>query len=493
MPRLPDDASVRLPPRVDDGLSDVVHRAVPRVDALANWLTVALVFQLIVHAWGYLDGVYSEGRYHLYLTYAHGVGIDERVQTFGEKQPLGLLEEIAAFLVTTLFVGLLTSAVRQLRAQRAADDLPAQLWRVALTAAIRPRKVVDTIWRAGGSPNGAPGGFLLDILWPAWIVTNLTVRVGDFFSEAAGTLTEAQAATWLEVAAEFGFLVIGVLLLWLTQAVRRRLRDGADARTSVIPVVVAAAVGLPLLLAGAAGAYAVGDYGPSVAQIQAQYDVDALWQKRERAAAASDAATLSRLGTGPVLRGDLAGLDRQWARGRRVRFARELDGATPFESVTALTFGQRDATRMLAVVRTVAAPSWDTAVAAPTLELVSLTRPNPRAGWRLELEVPLMSWPGAVDGRWRHSVPDPRAGSAAAAAAFGGAVGARQVSDLVWMPFREGALICGAAGPHTREEQACVMHDRAGGTTVLGRVGRPASRERVPRPASGYDGGSLRT
>lgn len=220
--------------QADSGLSEFVARAVHRCSVIAACLAASLVFYVAVHVWGLLTCLYSLGKFQYISTLVAEVGLDDTVNSYGERQPLGAMEEAAVFLITALLVALLTGAIRVLREMGARDGLPDQLWRVTLIAAVRPRRVVTAIWRITDARHSDPrGAALLDVIWPLWLLSNVTVQVGDQLSAAAADVSGALVATRLELAAEIGFVILGVLLLWLVAALAGRLQIGLGASPPV--------------------------------------------------------------------------------------------------------------------------------------------------------------------------------------------------------------------------------------------------------------------
>lgn len=452
-----DSPPASLGGRVDDALSTLVDRAIPRsADALTGWLVAALVFQLAVHGWGLLSACANAGELHHNLQVATAHRLDTTVANYGEVQPLGVLQEAATFAVTVLLVGWLTGAVRTLRDRGGADGLPRQLWRVALRILVRPRRAVDVLWERTGGPSGGWAGALLDVLWPVWLLSGLAMQFGDHLGARADTLADGQTATRVHIGAEIGLLATTCLLLWLVVGLAERLRGSR----SVAPGVAVGVVSLvlaPAFAVGGAVAYERGSSGPTVEQVGDRLEAQASWEAHEQAAASGKARAVRRTAAGPVLREDLAGLRRQRRTGRRVRFARQLQGVTPLAASSA-------STRMLGIVGAQGTSSWVRANPALTFAIVAFTRSRPGAAWKVLMEVPLTVWP------WRDAAPatagDPAPGGTAAAAALGWVLGARRATDVVAVPLRSGrTLACGAA----RAAQSCVVLDRDGKVAVLGR------------------------
>lgn len=447
---------------------------VPRVGRLAWWLGGVLAFHVLVHVWGLLEACRSAGEARRFAREATVQGLDRGIVLYGEIQPLGVLEESAGVLVTFFLVGLLTAAVRHLRAGGAADALPSRLWLVALLAAIRPRRVVDELWRRTAPSDGrAPGAWLLDVLWPLWLLTTVAMRAGDHAAGSAATVDEFTAAVRIQIAAEAGYVVLGVLLLWLSVSLTARVRGDATGVAVALVVPVAGAILAPVLVLGAALTYASAERGPSVAELRAQVHVAGVWDAREQAAGAGSGRALRAAASGPALAADLAGLRRQRDAGRRVRWQRELAG------LTVLTH-EPDATRLVAVAHTQGNGSWTEPLPDRASGVVVLSRSRPGAPWRLRLDVPLVMWPWAwssIQGAY----PRPDTDVPWASDLLRRSLGVERVTDVtvVWLRDRR-ALVCGAAPARARDGepvQGCVATDDAGAVVVVGRSGPAPERE----------------
>jgi hypothetical protein len=470
-------------------------RLLPGPDIGAACLLVALVAHLVIHYTGLQTALASEGRLHRNAREASALHLPDRIRVIGEFQPLGVREELIAFVVTAFLVLLLTTCVRQLRSGSAAgtrrDALPGALWAVAVLALLRPRRVVDEIWRRSSSALGvspgtaAPGSFALDVLWPVWILANLAMQLGDELSARATTIADLQRATWIEAAAELAFVTTAALLLCVTVVIKRRLeRSDPEAlrpeysqrrrRVPLVAVAVATSLVLPVLIVDLAGAYVDAARGPGVADLKARLVVDRLWRVREQAAAMGNKAALRRVEGGPVLRTDLAGLSRQRRSGRHFRSARQLVGVRP-------VWTQRDRTELLAGVNF---SGGETTRAEPASALIGLSRARPGARWHLVLEVPFEIWP--LPWREMHAAADgPKptegyAGSILEAALFTATRDAEAQTRLVNVlsaPLVHGrTLVCGAAvqrGSSAKVAQACALGQRGHRKPLL--LGRVAS------------------
>lgn len=454
-------------------------RAAPRVGPLAWWLGGILAFHLLVHTWGLLEACRAAGRSHRFVREAAIAGLDPTIQLPVRFPLLRVLEASAGILVTIALVVLLTVAVRHVRAASGDDARGARLWRVAALAAIRPRTVVDELWRRTAPvPGRAPGAWSLDVVWPLWLLTVAALVVGDRAAGSASTVDAFLDGVRILIAAQASAVVLGVLLLWLTVSLTARVRGDTVGPTVGLIVPVAAAVLAPVLALGAAVTYASAERGPSAAELRAKIRANDVWEAREVAAAAGSARDLRAVEAGPVLAADLAGLRRQRARGRRVRWQRELTG------LTVLTHDPR-ASRIVAVTGTQGNGSWTEPSPDHASGIVVLARSRERGRWRLRLDVPLVSWPWAWSA-FEGAHPRPDTDVPWARDLLRRSLGVRRVTDLVvvWLRGRR-ALICGAEPVRSAAAepvQGCVATDEEGWVTVVGRSGPPP--ERTPRTPS---------
>lgn len=458
-------------------MSDAVCRVLRDPAALARVLGVALGAHLLIHYAGLRAALGTEGRITRNLREAAALDLSEQVDNYGEIQPIGILEETIGVLVTVVFVAWLVGALLELRRHRLVAGLPEQASRVVVLALVRPRRVVDAIWRgtAGPSsgPSGPPGSVMIDVLWPVWLVTNVAIQVGDHLSARADTLREAQTATWVEAAAELGFLVTGTLLVLLVIVLAGRLRAAARGQAppktppvgALVAIPLVGMVLLPVLGFGLVHAYASGERGPSLVELRTRVTVDRVWQAREQAAAKLDLRGLAATTAGPALQADRAGIRRQRRAGRRVRWARELAG------VTALT-DPRNATALVVVANALGGPGWTAAQPGETVELLVLGRSRPGRPWAIELETPFTTWPwgpirAAGPARW-----EPAAAELLGASLGGSRRVAIDAASIVAVPMTEDrTLVCGAGlTPGARLVQACAASAADGPPLLLGRL-----------------------
>lgn len=496
------DADVAVPSRarrLDDGLSRIVARGAHDPLVLARWLSRALVAYVAIHYIGLYAGLGQLGQIHRFKQAAAALGLDQHVGNHGEMEPLGTLEELITVLVTTLLVAMLTGAVRDFRARHVGDDrfdaLPPQLWRVAVIALFRPRKVIEELWHRSAridAERSVRGGMLIDVLWPVWLLTGAAIRLGDHLSARATTLSSAQVATWIEVVAEAGFVLLGSLLFCLTIVISGRLRAVA-AGTSAPPVpsrlmalagisVIAVPVGGALLI----GSYSAGTRGPSIAEMRVSADLDRVWQAREHAIVALDEPGLRRATTGPALDADLDGFARRRRTGRRVRWEREASAAVPVSDATHPTV------RVVGVTAH-GAPSWTTADPAVVEEVVVLTRARAAGAWRVALEVPLAPAAAALHGMRAMPVEATPEDVSLLAGAIRTSLPRRgrpalRVTTAVTVPLQQGRFVCGAAVTRTsrpRVIQACAGQLPGGAPMLAGRnLGVPRTPVAHPVGAS---------
>ena len=438
------------------------------VRSLGDLLVVALVLHTIIHYVGLLASVAGVGKSAHWVREQAATGAPPEISNYGEIQPLGRLEDAIPVVVTALLVMFLVAMVRRIRLERGDGEegrLPPTQRLVALFALLRPRRVVEWIWRRTEPGSGAGvvtrrrlGAPLLDVLWATWLLTNVTIRLGDSMGESARTIRQARASYMVETAAEAGFVLTGLLLLWLTISIRRRANGSgspAAAALVAVPLLALAAIPLPAIHDRAAA-------GPSVADMRLQVEVERAWDRREAAAAARDEDALRRASTGTALALDLAAARRQRESGRRTRWARSLDGVKPLGAAPG-------ARRMLATVNTHGGPGWDGDTGADLeIVLVMLERANASAPWSIALEVPFRrwgrDWPGdfALDPRRR---PDPFARDAIKATARPGDRIRTASFALV-----EGRTITCASRTSYRGSVGlvCMLLDPASGPTRLG-------------------------
>lgn len=491
--------------RAEASLSRFVDQRLPRPELVAAWLGAALLCHMLIHYGGLHQAIWSEGDLRWSVRVANGLHVTHHVQLIGEHQPLGFLEEMITVVVVGLLVGLLTSAVRQLRTAGASpeDRLPSELWLVALAAFWRPRRVVDEIWRITASlePTSsrerAPGAVMLDFVWPVWLFTNVAIRIADHVSASSQTLSDLQRGTWMEVVAEIGFLATGLLLLVLAVAIAKRpgVRSAVDSslrfpsvKATVWAVAVAPLVLGPIAVADLRHAYKAADHGASLSVLRAKLTVQRVWRAREAAASSGDANALRSVDTLGLLQADLAGLARERRARRRTRWEREFQGVSP-----AIAPGNR--TEMLAAVDTFGTPGWDRPRPGLEHELVALVRRHPGGPWQFALEVPFHNWPWPWDRLKAPSSPthlSPLVGRTLLRRGLDPVLmsrGARRVDfgRVIAVPLAHGRdLACGTAYVHTfspvRVVQACVAGASSGAPVVLGVMGAGISGQGRPYP-----------
>jgi hypothetical protein len=471
-------AHLRWATRINDRLSLIVDRCVPRPRIAAGWLAAALTCYLVIHYAGLRTAFEGEGKLHRLARVSGHLHLSDRVYPIGETQPVGAFEDLIPVVVTALLVTLLTSAVRQLRSHPSVhveDRLPRQLSAVVLVALVRPRRVVDAIWLSSGPldgrehSRGAPGSRGLDILWPIWLFTNVAIHYGDQLSADAKTISDMRLATWIEVVAELGFLATGALLLLLTAAISRRpgvaspRRVGArkdPANVAAFVIAPALLVLTPVLAIDLKAAYLAEARGPSFSELQQRIAVDRLWRIREQAAAAGDARRLAKLEVGAALQADMAGLRRERAKARQSRFARDLVGVRPI-------MAPNDERRLLAVVNTFGGPGWEGHSPGRATELLVMSRQRAGSPWRVSLEVPFRTWPwqwnefrAATHARTLSPADGHRLLRAALRPTLQARKWNRTTIDLAAViPLQRGrVIVCGAASPPSRSDlvQACV-------------------------------------
>jgi hypothetical protein len=150
------------------------------------------------------------------------------------QQLIGLIVMLGWVAGGIAFIGWLNAAYRNIDVvapgeRRFSDSWAIFAWFVPFLSFVRPKAILNDVWRAGGTSraDGQPGG-VLTVWWLLWLA-NIVLNISATGNLGGETAEEIKAGVTTSVAADFVALACAMFAIALVRMATDRLDDKAAA------------------------------------------------------------------------------------------------------------------------------------------------------------------------------------------------------------------------------------------------------------------------